>query len=311
MDLLTHPDLGARWGATSQWTDLDGPVYHADFGGPGTAEPASEVVLVHGLGGSHLNWVHVGPALARHHRVRALDLPGFGFTRTGLRSATVTANADLLAAWVRQVVGRPVTLVGNSMGGMVSALAAARHPDAVERLVLVNPALPLSRGRADPVVTTSFALYSVPFVGERFLDRLSAMPDEQRVRGSIELCFADLSRADPAAVAAGVEMTTHRRLHVPESSTDFLQAARSIVRLSLVGRAAYRRLLTDLAQPVLLVHGDRDRLVSVAAARRMMRAAPHWRSEVLPGVGHTPMMEVPEQFLAVVQDFLAEAVPPG
>ena len=55
--------------------DLGGPVHYLDFGGAG-----SPMVLVHGLGGSAINWQSVGSLLAERHRVVALDLPGFGRT---------------------------------------------------------------------------------------------------------------------------------------------------------------------------------------------------------------------------------------
>ncbi|MGI9609095.1 MAG: alpha/beta fold hydrolase, partial [Acidimicrobiia bacterium] len=66
--------------------DLDGPVHYADYGGDG-----SPMVLVHGLGGSHLNWLHVAHRLAERHRVVAVDLAGFGLTPPAGRKATVQA----------------------------------------------------------------------------------------------------------------------------------------------------------------------------------------------------------------------------
>ena len=71
-------DLAAAWGGTSHFADLDGPVHWVDFGSPQASTGAPPVVLVHGLGGSHLNWVGIGSELARTHRVVALDLAGFG-----------------------------------------------------------------------------------------------------------------------------------------------------------------------------------------------------------------------------------------
>src|SRR3712207_7158632 len=72
MDAETHAGPPA---ARSRTVDLDGPVHHVDFGG---REDGPIVVLVHGLGGSHLNWDLFAPLLTPHARVHALDLPGFG-----------------------------------------------------------------------------------------------------------------------------------------------------------------------------------------------------------------------------------------
>src|SRR3954447_17417588 len=102
----------------SRWADLDGPVHYVDFGGP---DDGPLVVCVHGLGGSHANWLAIPPqpprprpglALARTCRVLALDLAGFGLTRGGTRHTTVRANTELLHRFIREVAGAPVVLVG-------------------------------------------------------------------------------------------------------------------------------------------------------------------------------------------------------
>ena len=107
----------------SRTVDIDGPVHHVDFGG---REDGPIVVLVHGLGGSHLNWDLFAPLLTPHARVHALDLPGFGRSEPGERTANVRDNVVVLDRFVREVTGGPVVLVGNSMGGMVSVLEAQR-----------------------------------------------------------------------------------------------------------------------------------------------------------------------------------------
>src|SRR5439155_859752 len=66
-----------------------GPVHLADFGGTGPT-----MILVHGLGGSHANWLAVGPGLAAHARVLAPGLPGFGRTPLAGRPARARANVE-------------------------------------------------------------------------------------------------------------------------------------------------------------------------------------------------------------------------
>jgi pimeloyl-ACP methyl ester carboxylesterase len=308
-------DLAAPWGARSHVTDLGGPVHWVEFDPPegrdADASDASDtsdasgtpVVLVHGLGGSHLNWVHVGPALAAGRRVVALDLPGFGLTPAGDRSTSVHANAVVLARFLDEVLGAPAVLVGNSMGGMISLLLAARSPERVAGLVLVDPALPAPRQRQDRQVAVTFALYAVPRVGELFLSRLqSRYTDRQRVLGTVQLCFADASRADAAVVDAGVTLTQWRGA-LPAKDTEFLGAARSLLAVLRRPRR-YDALISGIDRPVLLVHGDRDRLVPFAAAQRTATRNPGWSTAWLDGVGHTPQLEVPERFLDEVVPFV-------
>jgi pimeloyl-ACP methyl ester carboxylesterase len=113
------------WGARGWISDIDGPVHWIDFGGDGDGTP---IVFVHGLGGSHLNWSLVGKALAQGRRAVALDLRGFGLTPGAPRSTSIRANVRLLNAFVNEVVGAPVVLVGNSMGGVISVLQTHNNP---------------------------------------------------------------------------------------------------------------------------------------------------------------------------------------
>ncbi len=303
--------LAAPWGGRSHTLDLDGPVHWVDFGGPEEAHDVAgaasadnpPVVLVHGLGGSHLNWVGIAPALARSRRVVALDLPGFGLSPAEGRSTTVHHNAAVLSRFVHEVLGGPVVLVGNSMGGMVSLLLADRRPEQVAGLALVDPSLPTPGLRPDPQVALTFGLYAVPRVGERFVRSLNTRySDRERVLGTVNLCFADPTRADPDVVDAGVRLVAWRREH-GISEAEFLGAARSILAMLRRPRR-YDALIAGIRQPVLLVHGTRDRLVPVGAAQRTARLNPGWRTAYLDGIGHTPQLEAPEEVLGHLEPWL-------
>ncbi|HEU4332328.1 MAG TPA: alpha/beta hydrolase [Lapillicoccus sp.] len=307
-DAVPPLSLAARWGGTGHLADL-GPdlptVHYVDFGGPdvdgdGTHTP---VVLVHGLGGSHLNWVLLAPQLRGYGRVYAVDLAGFGLTRGGERESTLTANVSLLATFLRTIVGEPVTLIGNSMGGMASLLLTAAHPDLVARLVLLDPSIPTRRRDADRQVAATFFVYGIPRVGEAFVRRINERSDRQRVMDTTNLCFADPTRADPEVLDAGVELLAYRRANVPEAPRAYLAAARSILRVLQRGRT-YAALLRGLDVPVLLVHGERDRLVPVAAARSAAAENPTWTVHIVPDLGHAPMLEKPQLVADLVGDWL-------
>src|SRR5437773_12474084 len=110
----------------SRTLDLDGPVHVADFGGAGPT-----MVLVHGLGGSHANWLAVGPALAAHARVLAPDLPGFGRTPPAGRAAHVHAGVAPVGSLPDPGAGGAAILVGHSMGGLIAMMPAAACPEKV------------------------------------------------------------------------------------------------------------------------------------------------------------------------------------
>jgi pimeloyl-ACP methyl ester carboxylesterase len=300
--------FAAPWGARGFVSDLGGgaPVHWIEFG-DGTGDKAPPLVLVHGLGGSHLNWVQIGPALAEHRRVVALDLHGFGLSPGTRADSTVSANAELLHRFVRDIVGEPVVLVGNSMGGMISILETHAHPDEVLGLVLVDPALPSAKTfqRPDRQVLLTFVIYAVPRLGEMYLRRMGArLTSEQLTRRLVELCFADPSRADPQVLAAGAALGEERRT-VPGQEAAFLGAARSLLR-TIARPAGYRAKMQGISVPTVLINGEADRLVPIASARRAAADNPRWRALFLPGVGHTPQLETPATVIEAVTGLLAE-----
>jgi pimeloyl-ACP methyl ester carboxylesterase len=291
----------------SLWADLDGPVHYVDFGGPADGPL---VVCVHGLGGSHANWLAIAPQLARTHRVLALDLAGFGLTRGGARGTSVTANTRLLHRFLTEVAGEPAILVGNSMGGLVAGLEAAARPEAVAALAMLDPALPVYlSSRPEPLVVTAFGLYLAPGLGALFQrGRRTTRTPEQVAWDILTFCCADPQRVPADVVAAHIALG-HRREAYTEMDAEFVAATRSLLWL-LRGRRRVLRTLSGISCPVLLLHGTKDRLVTIGSARRVAAANPGWRFVEVPDAGHVPMLEDPGFTLDVLGDFLA-AVPSG
>jgi pimeloyl-ACP methyl ester carboxylesterase len=298
-------EFAAPWGARGYLTPLDGPVHWIEFS-PADAMAAPQgapIVFVHGLGGSHLNWCLIGPQLAAGRRAVALDLHGFGLTPGTRGNSTVQANARLLDRFVREVTGTPVILVGNSMGGLISLLHTAAAPDTVAGLVLIDPALPMPRQPPDRQVASSFLMYSIPGLGELYLKAARSRQTPQlAVQRLTELCFANPARADPVLQTASIALAAERQA-VRHRDESLLAAARSLMRV--VGHSRrYYATMAAISVPVLLIGGTADRLVPVAAVRRAAARHPDWESVILPGVGHTPQLEVPGQVTGMLTDWL-------
>src|SRR5262249_46051670 len=143
-------------------------------------------------GGSHLNWVQVGPGLAGLGRVIALDLPGFGHSPRGGRGSGLMDERRALSAFIRERATGRVVLCGNSMGGALGILQAAVEPESLAGLVLTCSVFPVARGSwPHPLVVAAFAAYGTPGLGERVVaTRFRKLDPEQMVRASFAIVAA-------------------------------------------------------------------------------------------------------------------------
>jgi pimeloyl-ACP methyl ester carboxylesterase len=281
--------------------DVGGPVHLAEWGrGP------VGIVLVHGLGGSHLNWMSVAPRLARWGRTRVLapDLVGFGLTPVAGRRTTVAAQRALLHRLVRETCDRPVVLIGNSMGGLIALAEAALHPETAAGLVLVDAVLPGPWRQGRPrVVVASFASYLLSPLGRGLLRRVRDRASvDALVEGALQLNARHFERIPPEVVQAHVDLERIRG-RIEGQDGAYVEAARSIV-LALAHPGMLRRIIDRVRVPTLIVHGAADRLVRVDAALDAHRQRPDWSLQVLADVGHIPMLEAPERFLEVMDGWL-------
>jgi len=286
--------------------DLDGPVHYIDFGGEG-----QPLLMVHGLGGSALNWAAVGPELSKQYHAVAIDLAGFGQTPLFRRSATLGANANLVHRFAEQVLGEPVVLIGNSMGGHIGILEAGDHPASLRALILVDPAIPGLRAiRHQAGLLGVTAAISIPGLAEIVVDRrVRRLGAERLVQQTISMVAADPARIDPALMEAHVLLTRERGNLGRQNSRAFLQATRSL-GLRMADPRFWIK-VGKVKAPTLVVHGALDRLIPVSAVRDLIRRRPDWTLEVIEGVGHVPMMETPDLFLRVVNNWIAYRIAPA
>jgi pimeloyl-[acyl-carrier protein] methyl ester esterase len=243
-----------------------------------------DVVLVHGWGSHGGVWTDIARVLSADYRVTVPDLPGHGRSRD-VRPLRYTPEA--LAGEVRAGLAGPAVWVGWSMGGLVALAAAQRDPRDVTRLVLVG---------ATPkyVQSADWPHAMAPAVLDQFARDL-----EQDYAGTLER-FLTLQ------MAAGEDRAVLRRLRhemfrYGEPPTGALQAG-----LSLLKEEDRRETLSAVATPALVVHGGRDRLAPVGAARHLAQQLPLARLEIQPAAGHAPFLSHPEWFLEKLRGFLRD-----
>jgi pimeloyl-ACP methyl ester carboxylesterase len=253
------------------------------------AEPA---LYVHGLGGSATNWTDLMGLLRDRVDGEALDLPGFGFSPPPEDGDfSPEGHARTVVALLEHRDRGPVHLFGNSLGGAVATLVAARRPDLVRTLTLVSPAMPDLRPRRH---TLPMALMWLPVFGEAAQRYLTGLPPEKRMEGILELCFAD-----PTAVPEPRRIETieeiRRRNGLPYAGDAALASLRGLVSAYVAPTtrspwAAARQITV----PTLVLYGREDRLVRWRQSRRAARTYPGARVVVLPGCGHVAQMERPD-----------------
>lgn len=254
----------------------DATLWCWDSGGTGPV-----VLLLHGLAGYAGEWHATAEALARDFRVLAFDQRGHGASTRRPRDLSRVAFVDDVVAVADELVGGPVTLVGQSMGAHTAMLTAARHPDVVERLVMAEGGVGGGGSAVVRRVAEYLASWPVPFPtradalhyfgGDTPAGRAWATGLEARSDG-LRPCF------DVDVMAASLAFVEDR---------DFWDEWASI------------------AQPTLLVLAQTgsippDEVARMASLRSGTKVA------VVAGAGHDVHLEQTHAWLDILQGFLSE-----
>ena len=242
------------------------------------------VVLVHGFTGSKENWLPLMRELARTHRVVAPDLPGWGDSeRHADADYGPLAQAERLKQFLATLDGKPVLLLGHSMGGQVVGLLAAREPGIADRIGLMSSA-------------------GVRFNDNDFGRAVLAGENPFEVTSTAELHrYLGIVFADPPWVPwpASTALVRQRTADVA-----FEQRV-----LDGIGRGPEALLLEQqldrIAAPVLLLWCRDDRVIDVSAAEIFHRGLRDSRTVLLAGCGHMPMMAQPGNVAIAIKEFVA------
>jgi pimeloyl-ACP methyl ester carboxylesterase len=241
------------------------------------------LVLLHGFTGSKENWLLLIPHLSARHRVFAPDLPGWGeSTRDPGADYGYAAQAERLAAWLTALKLGPVDLVGHSMGGGIAAVLAARHPELVRRLVLMD---------AGGVRFRENAFARAVLEG--------ANPFAVHDRASLDRYLGTVFDRPPFVPWPADRALIARRIADSDFESEVLQRVGRGDEVFLPEQAA-----AQIRQPTLLLWCRADQVIDASAAAAYLAAIGAARSVLLDGCNHMPMMEQPESTAQVLEDFL-------
>ena len=256
----------------------------------GHGEP---IVLIHGLGASSYTWSKIAPELARHHRVVAIDLKGFGESDKPLDDHySIFDQAALVNDYIVQKKLRGVTLVGHSFGGGVALAVALKQmatgKSRIERLVLID-----SIAYRQPM-PFFFKVLRMPLVGEF---SLSVVPPELQAERALSIAYFEKNKVTPEAV------NNYASALYSEGGRHALLA--TIDSLDPDQADDFSKHYKDLKLPALLLWCEHDKIVPLQYGERLARDLPDARIEIIADCGHIPHEEQPKQTLAAIQTFLS------
>jgi pimeloyl-ACP methyl ester carboxylesterase len=255
----------------------------------GTGPP---LVLLHGLLGYSFSWRNAIPILARNATVFAPDMPGAGLSECDpMLDSRLSSAARRVLGFLDSAGISSCDLVGSSYGGTTAAIVAGLAPSRVRSLILVSPANPWSR------------------IGKRRLRILRnpaaawAFPKLARPMRSLHSYFVRRMYGDPSKITTETLRGYARPLGMPGR---FEHAVKIVRTWDDDMRELEATLLRVSNLPTLLVWGSRDRVVDPASAEHLKRHFRGLRTAIIPGAGHLPYEECPEEFCHIVAGFLSE-----
>ena len=258
----------------------------------GSGEP---VIFIHGLSGCWQNWLEQLPLFARDHRVIAVDLPGFGQSEMPVEEISITCYAEAIDELMQQLDIETARIVGNSMGGFIGAELAIRHPERVERLVLVAAAgLSIESIRTERKKGLRHRAENVVFFS---LGHIASRSHQVALRPRLRAALLMLVAAHPAKLPGPLAA----QQVLGSGKPGFSDALEAMCRYPLRDR------LEKIGCPTLILWGDKDLLVPVKDADIFEKLIPDARKIIYEDTGHVSMMERPDRFNSDVKAFLDEA----
>lgn len=289
--LWTYSRRAVQRFEAEDWADAEKPGEILYVNGTGlhyvTAGQGPALLLIHGLGSHTFAFRHIIPDLARHFRVVALDLKGFGFSeRPSSGDYTLSGQVELVRAFMERLGIDRATVLGHSMGGAVTMRLALTHPARVERLVLVASASDLELGRH--VRGAALLRHLLPLVAPlTYHNRRFRKMTLKTGYYDGDLCTEDVIQA-------------------------YLRPSRIRGYLRALGNtmAAWRKdpplEPSAISQPTLILWGEADRWLPLSRGERLHSLIPNSRLIVIERAGHLILEERPEAALEAILGFLLE-----
>ncbi|CAM3718060.1 alpha/beta fold hydrolase [Tsukamurella strandjordii] len=288
-------------------------VRHVDDAAAITAppDPRPAVVMIHGLGGSSINWTDLGQVLAPTAASYAPDLPGFGLSDPPADGDYgIEAFAEIVIGYLETLVAARagyrggVHLVGNSLGGAIAVRVAMLRPDLLRSLTLISPAFPDLRPRVRRLQFLPLSLVRIPVVGPAGFRLVGSAYPARQVDQTFREILVDPGVMGPVRRDQAIDQAA-ARASMPWAPDALAASFNALVRSWIVDfGAAHWAAARAVSVPTAVIWGARDLLVSVGVAPKVVRHIKGSTLTVFEDVGHVAQMERPVQTARLVRDLV-------
>lgn len=253
---------------------------------PLAASGAAPILLIHGWGGTGGYWEQTAQALSATTRVIVPDLPGTGRSQPVPQARNMHQQVDALVFLLEQLQVDRMQIVGHSMGGAMALLLADRLPAQVERVVLTSLCFFLTETQEQIYKAAMFLfklslpfrakwMVNVPFASQMMATRyFYRIPKDEAVLRQGLLDYLELDAATAVACA--------------DDATD-----------SAIPEAGAR-----LQAPALLIACRQDQVMPIENVDYTLSVIPNCDVRWIDQCGHLPMVEKPQEYLAILQEFI-------
>lgn len=225
----------------------------------------NNLVILHGWGRSHHDWINIGQRLSSHFTVYLIDLPGHGNSKLKPGSSLDTYDyANLIYHFLKKIKLSKITLMGQSFGGKISLIIASRHPELINLLLLVDNA-----GLEKRSITTNFKIILVKI--------LNTLPVPIKIKNNIKYLL---------------------------SSRDYKKAGKLSNSFKQIISQNLDKEANKIKVETLIIWGDKDQEVPIKWAKKAKTLIKNSTLRIVYGAGHHPHLEKPDQFLEILSEYL-------
>lgn len=245
------------------------------------------IFMVHGLGGAFHEFLPLANELSDEYRIVLFDLPGFGLSESPTEQVDIqTFYSDFMTFMLNELATDTTYIIGNSMGGLITWNIALKHPEIVDKMVLLAPAgydmIEIAEKNAEwinkPIVKFMLAKGAAPYIA----------------KSNVEMCFYNNDI---------IPDSLFERKYAMMNKEGNLQWLKQL--------AAYKN-FTDTSEiqkiqsPALVVWGDKDEIIPFEHAAKFERDLPNNQLIIYTNCGHVPMLEYTERCANDIRQFLTQ-----